>query len=77
MLPVVRGASATKVRILVYVIAFACTVPWLAFLGYAGPVYLVGMSALGLGWLALSLRGFKKNVSDAKWRAPCLCFLWS
>lgn len=74
VLPVVRGASATKVRILVYVIAFACTVPWLAFLGYAGPVYLVGMSALGLGWLALSLGGFKKNVSDAKWARTMFMF---
>jgi protoheme IX farnesyltransferase len=57
-----------------YVIAFACTVPWLAFFGYAGPVYLIGMSTLGLGWLALSLRGFKKNISDAKWARSMFVF---
>jgi protoheme IX farnesyltransferase len=74
VLPVVRGVSTTKVRMLIYVTAFACTVPWLAFFGYAGSIYLVAMSILGLTWFILSLRGFKKNISDAKWARSMFMF---
>ncbi len=74
VLPVVRGIAVTKTRMLLYVIAFACTVPWLAFLGYAGPIYLIGMSALGISWLALSLYGFKKHVSETRWARSMFMF---
>lgn len=74
VLPVVRGVAITKVRILLYVIAFVCTIPWLAFFGYAGPVYLIAMSILGLGWLALSFRGFKKDISPTRWARTMFVF---
>jgi heme o synthase len=74
VLPVVKGVAITKIRILLYVIAFVCTVPWLAFLGYVGPVYLIAMSILALGWLALTFRGFKKGISHTRWARSMFVF---
>ena len=56
MLPVVAGARATRIQILLYAVpmAVAAVAPWP--LGLAGAVYGVAAAALSLAFLLLSLR---------------------
>jgi len=64
MLPVVAGARATRVQVMVYtvVLALVSLSPWV--LGLAGPVY--GVSALGLGvWFLIASLGVLRDKQDA------------
>ena len=55
MLPVVAGARATRIQILLYTLpmAAAALAPWA--LGLAGPLYGVAAALLGAAFLALAL----------------------
>lgn len=69
VLPVARGIRATKRQLLAYVIAFVVLAPAPALFGFAGRGYLVASLLLGLGWLALCLRGFRLEDGDPAVRA--------
>ena len=58
VLPIKKGAYATKVQILAYVVAFAVACWQLQAQGYAGTTYLMIMTALTLAWLAMAAKGF-------------------
>jgi protoheme IX farnesyltransferase len=65
MMPVVKGASSTRLQILVYSLLLIpiCVAP--AFTGLGGPVYL-GVSALGgLVFLLLAWRLFRSKAGEA------------
>lgn len=65
-LPVQKGIRATKVHILLYILAFiAATLALFAF-GYAGYAYLIIVLTFGLSWLWRSIKGFKA-IDDAVW----------
>lgn len=66
VLPIKKGAYATKVQILAYVIAFAVACWQLQAQGYAGNAYLITMTALNLAWLAMAAKGFS-NPSVIPW----------
>jgi protoheme IX farnesyltransferase len=68
MLPVVRGARATRRQIFIYTVLLVAVslLPW--GLGYTGPVYGIAASLLGLGflagsWLVLTDRQDEAGVS--------------
>lgn len=61
VLPVLRGIHTTQVRMLLYIIAFLCSIPLLTVLGYTGYLYLTLMALVGGVWLFLSIRGFKSE----------------
>ena len=58
VLPIKRGVLATKIQILVYVIAFAVACWQLQAQGYAGYAYLTVMTILNAAWLVLAIQGF-------------------
>lgn len=58
VLPVKKGIAATKVQMLLYIIAFVLAVPLLTIYGYTGYTYLVIALLLALIWLGLSISGF-------------------
>ncbi len=66
VLPLKKGTHATKVQMLLYVIAFALTSLLLTALGYTGYAYLTVAALLGVIWLALSIQGFKTS-NDPRW----------
>jgi len=66
VLPIKRGAYATKVQMLLYVIAFSAAALMLPLLGYTGYVYMAVASLLGIAWLWLSVKGFKSD-NDKVW----------
>jgi protoheme IX farnesyltransferase len=76
VLPAVKGMKATKVHILLYIIAFIIATALLTLCGYAGLVYLIVLLVVGFIWLWRALQGFKSKDSanaistaerDAKW----------
>lgn len=66
VLPITRGVYATKVQMVMYIIAFMCSTALLTFLGYTGYAYLVIATLLGGSWLVFSFKGFKAK-NDKKW----------
>ncbi len=66
VLPLVKGIAATKIRMVLYTLAFIASTFLLTFFGYTGYAYLVIAAILGLTWLALCIKGFKA-LSTEKW----------
>lgn len=66
VLPVIRGILATKIQMLLYIIAFTFSALLPTLLGYTGYAYLITAALLGLAWLALSIKGFKSR-DDTLW----------
>lgn len=66
VLPVKRGNAVTKVRMLLYVIAFTISAALLTLCGYTGYLYMIVALGLGVAWLLLSVKGFKAE-SDPRW----------
>jgi protoheme IX farnesyltransferase len=66
VLPVVKGAQAAKVHILIYVVLYIAATVLLYTSGYAGYVYLATMFLFGIWWLKWALMGFRAADSN-KW----------
>lgn len=64
--PLVKGIEATKWQMLIFTGAFAGTSISLTLYGYTGYFYLGTAVVIGLGWLFLSLKGFRAK-SDFRW----------
>jgi protoheme IX farnesyltransferase len=62
VLPLVKGVEATKIQMITYTVAFIISVAALAAFGYAGWVFAVVMTALGIYWLYRGLKSF--NIPD-------------
>lgn len=59
VLPLVKGVKAAKIQILLYAVAFVIATLLLAFLGYAGYTYLLGMLIAGFYWIYVGIRGIQ------------------
>jgi heme o synthase len=59
VLPAVKGLSVTKLYIILYILAFSCTVPLLTIFGYTGITYFVVSVSLGLFWLWSGVKGYR------------------
>ncbi len=66
VLPVKKGIEATKVQMLLYIVAFIATVPLLTLFHYAGYTYLIVVALFGMVWLGLGFRGFV-NDNPQQW----------
>lgn len=66
VLPVRKGSHATKVRMLLYIIAFMIATLMLIAFGYTGYAYLITAVVLGFAWLYLCIKGFKSD-NDKLW----------
>lgn len=73
VLPLVKGILATKVHMLLYIIAFIGALFLLTHYGYAGYKYLAVSLLLGFIWLILCLKGFKVS-SHEKWARQMFVF---
>jgi heme o synthase len=61
LLPVEKGVLRTKIHMALYIVAFIGTATLLTLFNYTGRLYLVVAVAAGLGWLWLSMSGFKRE----------------
>jgi heme o synthase len=58
VLPVKKGILATKVQILVYIIAFIIASALLSVYDYTGSAYLITTLIMGALWVVLAIQGF-------------------
>lgn len=65
-LPVIKGALETKIRILLYIMAFIPLTMALTFFGYTGIIYLIVVPTVSIAWMILGIKGFK-TTNDQKW----------
>lgn len=73
VLPVQIGIHRTRYHIIAYIIAFAIASFALAYLGYAGSWYVLGMGGLSLYWLYLAKVNFQK-VPTEQWGKQLMLF---
>lgn len=66
VLPVQKGIYATKIQMLLYIIAFTISATMLTFAGYTGIAYSIIAVLLGVSWLGLCFIGFN-NCNDTLW----------
>jgi protoheme IX farnesyltransferase len=66
VMPVKKGAHATKIRMLLYVVAFMVASLLLIAFRYTGYAYLATVLILGPAWIYLSIQGFKSE-NDPLW----------
>lgn len=73
VLPLVKGAKATKVQMMLYIAAFTGVCLLFPLLGYTGQPFLFVAAGLGCIWLLLSLWGFSSR-NDKKWARAMFLF---
>jgi protoheme IX farnesyltransferase len=66
LLPVQMGIYQTKIQMVLYASAFAILAPVPTQIGLTGYLYGLVMTTLSLGWLALTLWGFRTK-DEKKW----------
>jgi protoheme IX farnesyltransferase len=74
VLPLVKGIHHTKVQMLLYVIVLSLVSPLLTFFGYVGLIYLSASIILSVGWVYLSIQGFRRGVDDLRWARKMFTF---
>lgn len=73
VLPIKKGTRATKIQMLLYIIAFIGASSLLAFFDYVGYGYLIATFSLGLAWLCLCIKGWLCQ-SDTRWAREMFIF---
>ncbi len=73
VLPAVKGLHATKIYILLYIVAFTLAAAAFTVFNYTGYAYLAVMVLTGLAWLSLGLIGFKTD-NDSRWARKMFFF---
>ncbi|NGX50445.1 MAG: Protoheme IX farnesyltransferase [Chlamydiae bacterium] len=71
--PIKKGILATKIQMLLYIVAFIAASSLLTLLGYTGYAYLTLVTLLGAVWLYLALKGFK-CANDQHWARKMFIF---
>jgi protoheme IX farnesyltransferase len=66
VLPVVKGITRTKIEIIIYIIIFIVACLLLRLYGYAGTSYAIGITILGVSWLFIGLKNYRKQA-DSVW----------
>lgn len=74
VLPVVRGVSAAKQQIVLYILAFGAATAMLTFGGYVGYGYLAVATATSLWWLKMALQGYQRETDDRAWARQVFFF---
>jgi heme o synthase len=74
VLPVVRGVSAAKRQIVLYILAFAMATMLLVIGGYTGYGYLAVACATSLWWLKMAVSGYKTATNDIVWARQVFVF---
>lgn len=63
VMSVKRGVKATKIYIMIYILAYMAVMPLMTLLGYTGYTYLAVMGLAGLVWFWKGVQGFGASNS--------------
>jgi protoheme IX farnesyltransferase len=64
VMPAVHGVKVTKIQLLVWILLFTIAAGLLTVYGYTGNTYLVIVLVVGLSWLGLSLRDYRRLTAE-------------
>lgn len=64
MLPVVAGFDVAKRQIFIYIV---CLLPFPFLLYDLGLPFIIAATLLNIGWLVISIKGFKTKKDDVEW----------
>lgn len=67
VLPVVQGIEKAKLHIVAYVAVFAIVSVLLPLMGYTGVAFMAVACSTSLWWLAMALRGYRKDIEVVGW----------
>lgn len=73
LLPVVKGAFATKISMMRYVVPLVPVSLLLYLYDYVGEIYLAAAAVMGLIWVYMCVKGFKSK-DDVKWSKGVFLF---
>ncbi len=73
VVPFKRGIQNTKIQMLFYILGFIAVSSLLTVFNYAGTIYLIITTVLGLVWLGFSIQGFTCK-HDALWARKMFIF---
>lgn len=73
VLPIEKGAFATKVQMALYIASFIVVSSLLTICGYTGYSYMAVSTLLGLRWLWMALQGFSTD-DDTRWARKMFLF---
>lgn len=75
VMSVVKGIRHTITQIFIYTVAFVLATILLATTGYAGYVYVIGMTILGAMWIYKGYKGLRVSPADsARWAKKMFAF---
>ncbi|REG83809.1 heme o synthase [Marinomonas pollencensis] len=74
VLPVAEGISKAKRHIVLHIAAFAIVSALLPLTGYVGVGFMVVALATSLWWLAMALRGYRKDIDVNGWARQVFFF---
>jgi protoheme IX farnesyltransferase len=74
VLPIKKGMRATKIQIVLYIIAFAISCLLLKIYGVTGYSFAVISLILSLLWLFKALKGFSAGIDDTVWGKKVFLF---
>lgn len=66
VLPLVKGILRTKVHMVLYILAFICSIVSLTLFEYAGKSFLIVSTLLSFIWLLICLQGFSRE-NNQQW----------
>lgn len=73
VLPVIRGVYRTKIRMILYILAFITSCVALTIEGYTGILFALVMGSLGIVWLYKGLKGFQ-DKNERNWAKRMFLF---
>ncbi|MEM5505163.1 heme o synthase [Shewanella frigidimarina] len=67
VLPVAQGMSKAKLHIVLYIAVFAVVSALLPLAGYTGIAFMAVTFATSLWWLAMALKGYRRDINLQSW----------
>lgn len=74
VLPVAQGVAKARLHIVLYIAVFALTTALLPLSGYTGIAFMAVASATSLWWLAMALRGYRRDIDVTGWARQVFVF---
>ncbi|WP_250462306.1 heme o synthase [Microbulbifer litoralis] len=74
VLPVARGVAKAKLHIVLYIAVFSLVTVLLPLSGYTGAAFMAVACTTSLWWLAMALRGYRRDVDVTGWARQVFAF---
>ncbi|MFD1215885.1 heme o synthase [Microbulbifer celer] len=74
VLPVAQGVAKAKLHIVLYIAVFSLVTVLLPLSGYTGAAFMAVACTTSLWWLAMALRGYRRDIDITGWARQVFAF---